>query len=574
MNFLPAWPKPDPLRVRKPRGWQKEKLDLLRVAKLAFTSWALVFCVLISGCRREPPADVVIINGTEPDSLDPAVVTGMPEMRVCKALFEGLTKLDARTAQPVPALAERWDVSPDGRIYTFHLRTNALWSTGKPITADDVMWSWLRVLSPQTAGDYTAVLFYVKGVENYYTNKVKDASQLGFRALDGRTFEVELNHPVVFFLDLCALPALAVLPRDVIEKHGDRWLHAQPLPTSGAFWLEAWRVNDKVRLRRNPNYWDAANTASEIIDVLPTGSPNTALNLYITGVADVVWDKDLVPSELMDVLTRRPDFHSYDYLGTFFYRFNVTRKPFNDPRVRKAFALATDKERIIRKITRGAERPAWNFVPDGTANYQPPPGLRFDPEQGRKLLAEAGFPGGKGFPPMQYTFFSAAGGAAKLYGKIAVELQQMWRDELGVQIELRQIERKIFYSAQSRLEYDMSTSSWIGDYNDANTFLDCFLSNSGNNRTGWKNARYDELVHEANRQTDPKRRAALFQQAETILVTDEAPIVPVYFYAGINYFDSNKIYGIWQNVLDEHPMQFIGKKSRGSKVEGREAKLR
>jgi oligopeptide transport system substrate-binding protein len=150
----------------------------------------------------------------------------------------------------------------------------------------------------------------------------------------------------------------------------------------------------------------------------------------------------------------------------------------------------------------------------------------------------------------------------------------MWRDELGVQIELRQIERKIFYSAQSRLEYDMSTSSWIGDYNDANTFLDCFLSNSGNNRTGWKNARYDELVHEANRQTDPKRRAALFQQAETILVTDEAPIVPVYFYAGINYFDSNKIYGIWQNVLDEHPMQFIGKKSRGSKVEGREAKLR
>jgi oligopeptide transport system substrate-binding protein len=229
--------------------------------------------------------------------------------------------------------------------------------------------------------------------------------------------------------------------------------------------------------------------------------------------------------------------------------------------VRRAFALATDKPRIISKLTRGAEIPAKHFVPDGVANYTAPEGLSFDPEAGRKLLADAGFPGGKGFPRTTYTFFSGSGGA-KIYSKIGVELQQMWRDALGVEIELRQIERKVFYSSQSKLDYDISTSSWIGDYNDANTFLDLFTGTSGNNRTGWKNARYDALIKEANLQTDLKKRAEIFRQAETILVNEEAPIVPVFFYAGFNYYNDEKIGGVWQNILDEHPMQFIYKKGR------------
>jgi len=537
----------------------------------SISSWMVLILALAlcaSCLRQEPPADVTIINGNEPESLDPQIVTGVSEMRITKALFDGLIKLDPRKAEPIPALAERWDISPDGRTYEFHLRTNAVWSTGESITSEDVVWSWFRALNPATAADYAGQLFYIKGAQAWYEGQTTNHTEVGIHALGPYDLRVELNSPLAFFLELCSFPTLAVVPRRTIEKYGDRWLHAHPLPTSGAFTLGAWRLNDKVRLIRNPRYWDVANTASRIIDVLPVGSPNTALNLYETGAADIVWDKDLVPTELMDVLVERPDFHSFTYLGTYFYRFNVTKPPYDDSRVRRAFALATDKPRIISKLTKGAEKPAYHFVPDGVANYSSPDAPGFNPGEARQLLAEAGYPEGRGFPRTTYTFFSASGGA-KLHGKIGVELQQMWKEVLGVEVELRQIERKVFYSSQSRLDYDISTSSWIGDYNDANTFLDLFTGTSGNNRTGWKNERYDALIHDANQLTDLKQRAAIFRQAEQILITEEAPIVPLYFYAGFNYYNDDRIGGVWQNILDEHPMQYIYRVGRKSKVEGR-----
>jgi oligopeptide transport system substrate-binding protein len=520
---------------------------------------ALWFSVslLLAGCHSEPRADVVIVNGNEPESLDPAIVTAVPDMRIAKALFEGLVRLNGKTGRPEPGLAQKWEISADGRIYTFYLRTNAAWSNGEPITTHDVLYSWLRALNPATASDYAGQLFYIRNAEPYYNGKLKDSSQLGIRALDSHTFQVELDYPLAFFLDLCSYPVLAVVPRRAIERYGDRWVTHQPLPCSGPFELVAWRLNYKVRLRKNPFYWDAANTRSDVLDLLPVASPNTALNLYETGIADVIWDKDLVPVELMDVLIKRPGFHNFNFLGTFFYRFNVTRKPLDDPRVRRAFALATDKQQIIRKLTFGGEKAATHFVPDGVANYRSPVAAGYDPVQARKLLADAGFPNGANFPRMQYMYFAAAGGGAKIQEKIAVELQQMWQKELGVTIGLRQIERKIFYSAQSRLDYDLSASSWVGDYNDANTFLDMFVGSSGNNRTGWSNARYDELILQANHQTDLSRRAEMFREAETLLVSQDVPIVPVYFYTGFTYFNDQKIKGIYPNVLDEHPLQDI-----------------
>ena len=518
--------------------------------------------ILLSACRQEPPADLVIINGNEPESLDPAIVTAVPDMRVTKALFEGLVRLDGKTGRPSPGWAESWEVSSDAKTYIFHLRTNASWSTGEPLTSADVVYSWLRALNPSTAADYAGQLFYLKNAEEFYNGKIKDAAQVGIHALDPHAVKVELNSPLAFFLDLCCFPTLAIVPRKAIEEHGDRWVTTLPLPSSGPYELVLWLLNDKIRLKMNPRYWAAQTTRSKIIDLLPTASANTALNLYETRVADVIWDKDLVPVELMDVLAHRPDHHDFDFLGTLFYRFNVTRKPLDDPRVRRAFALATNRRRIVTKLTSGGEKPAFHFVPNGTANYQSPEGLPFDPAQARRLLAEAGYPGGRGFPHLQYTFYSAAGGGGQMQGKIAVELKQMWQDALGVEIQLRQIERKIFYSAQSRLDYDLCASSWVGDYNDANTFLDMFMSESGNNRTGWKNAPYDELVRAANQLTEPKAREELLRQAESILIGQDVPIVPIYFYAGFMMFRDEEIKGIYPNVLDEHPLQDIWKVSR------------
>jgi oligopeptide transport system substrate-binding protein len=538
-------------------------------ARFAFWpgGWLLV-CVLVwggfSGCvRQEPPADVTIINNAEPESLDPAILTGQPEFRIAIGLFEGLARLDPKTARPIPGLAERWEISPDACTYTFHLRTNLVWSTGEPITADDVVYSWIRALDPTTAADYAGQLYPLKNAEAFNTGKIKEPSLVGVHAPDKFTVHVDLNHPTAFFPDICTMPVASVVPRQTIEKYGDRWLMARPLPSSGPFQLGAWRINDKVRLLKNPRYWDATNTQSEVIDLLPIGSPSAALNLYEGGQADVVWDKELVPVELLDVLLRRPDFHTFNYLATYFVRFNVTRKPFDDPRVRRALALAVDKERIVKKITRAGEPSASHLVPDGTAHYAPPEGLGYDPELAKKLLAEAGYPGGRGFPRFDYIFNAAAGGSSKIHEEVAIELQQMWHDTLGLDMELRQLEWKVYLSAQDQLDYNLSRSSWVGDYNDANTFLGLFTSNDGNNRTGWKNAKYDALIHEANEQTDLKAREKLLQQAETMLVRDEVPIIPLYFYVGINYFDTNRIQGIYENILDDHPLQSIRKIKTG-----------
>ncbi|NDF01177.1 MAG: peptide ABC transporter substrate-binding protein, partial [Verrucomicrobia bacterium] len=217
-------------------------------------------------------------------------------MRVVKALFEGLTRLEGTNATPEPAIAERWDMSPDGTVYTFHLRSNAVWSTGQPITAEDFVWSWRRALDPVTGAEYAGQLYFIKGAEDYSTGKTNAATgklftpdDVAVRALDPHTLRVELIGPTAFFLDLCAFPTLAVVPRWWVEKHGDRWLLAQPVPCNGAYTLEFWRLNDRVRIRRNARHWDAANIRSEVVDFLPIKSATTALNLYETGAADVIW---------------------------------------------------------------------------------------------------------------------------------------------------------------------------------------------------------------------------------------------------------------------------------------------
>jgi oligopeptide transport system substrate-binding protein len=520
---------------------------------------ALLLALALTACSpSRPPADLRIVNGAEPGTLDPATSTGLEELRVVMALFEGLMRVDPETALPIPGLAERYEISPDFKHYTFHLRTNAVWSTGERITAHDFVYSWFRVLDPVTTSEYVGQLFYIKNAERWFNKQLTNRAEVGIRAPDDLTLEVELENPTPFFLDLCAFQTLSVVPRHMIEQHHDRWMRVRPLSVSGPYQLESWRLNDRIRLRANPRYWDAANTGCELIDLLPIRSASTALNLYEREKVDIIWDKELIPSELYLKLHKRPDFHAFNYLATYFLRFNTTRKPLDDPRVRRALAMTIDKQRLIDKIIQTGEPVADQFVPPYTTNSLPIDAPRYDLQTAQRLLEEAGFPRGEGFRTIEYLFESVAGGAS-VHSKVGVELQQMWRDALGIRVELRQMEKRVYLKAQRSLEYDVTRSSWIGDYNDPVTFLDLFRSNNGNNRTGWKNARYDELMDRAAREPGLERRKEILREAETLLVRDEAPIAPVYYFAGFNYYDPRRVSGIHGNILDIHPLNAIRK---------------
>lgn len=511
----------------------------------------------ITSCEKKSKrAELVFINGAEPDTIDPALIMGQPEGRIVSALFEGLTRFN-RAGRSEPGVAESWTISPDGRTYTFHLRPDAKWSDGVPVTARDFVETWRRTLTPATGAAYNYQLFYLKNAQDFAEGRLKDFSQVGVRALDDRTLEVQLENPTPFFLDLCATPSLEPVPMRVIERYGDDWIKPGRIVTNGAYTLEHWRINDHIRLRKSPLYWDRAHVALETIDALPIAKANVAYNFYASGEADLVLDKGLAPPALLDTLKLRPDFHAAPFLGSYFLRFNCARGPFADSRVRRAFALVVDRELLTKKITRAGELPARMLVPPGIPGYTSPPGLSGDVAEARRLLAEAGYPGGRGFPLVRYLY-----NESELNEAIAVELQSRWRDTLGVTVNLARQEWKVYLNSLNSLDYDIGRSTWVGDYPDPNTFLDMFIANSGNNRTGWSNADYDALITAAARETDPARRFTILAQAEEFLVAKQAVVCPLYFYVGIQLYDPKKIAGIEPNVLDEHPL-------RAMKIEGR-----
>ncbi len=494
-------------------------------------------------------ADLVFINGAEPETLDPAIITGQPEGRIVNALFEGLTSYD-RTGKAVPGVAESWETSEDGSVYTFCLREDALWSDGRSVTAQDFVRSWERTLTPATGSAYNYQLYYVKNAKPFAEGELTDFTQVGVEAIDDRTLRVELENPTPFFIELCAFPTLHPVPVDLIEKVGDDWVKPEHLVSNGAYRLDSWRLNDRIRLRKSPTYWDADEVALETVDVLPINKANVAYNFYASGDADLAIDKGLMPPALLDELKQRDDFHSAPFLGTFFLRYNCVEGVFADGRVRRAFSLAVDKRRIVEKITRAGELPANTFVPPGIEGYVSPDGLGFDPDRARELLAEAGFPNGEGFPLVRYLYNESEQNQA-----IAIELQAMWRDTLGVNVNLNRQEWKVYLNSMTELDYDICRSSWVGDYPDPNTFLDMFLTGGGNNRTGWTSPEYDALIAEAAETVDPAERFEVLREAEKLLVAKASPICPIYFYVGIQLYDANRIGGIEPNVLDEHPIK-------------------
>jgi len=512
---------------------------IARIALLLFVT-CLVGLILGLSMAREEPADFRFVSGAEPETLDPALMTGVTEGRFAAAIFEGLTVYDPKDLSAMPGMAERWTVDPDGCVYTFFLR-EAAWSNGDPLTAHDFVYSWRRVLEPETASSYAYQLYYVKNAQAYNESKLADFAQVGIRADGQRKLIVTLNARTPFFLSLTSFMTLLPVSRRCVESHGETWTRPETIVTNGPFLLHEWRINRRLRLRRNPDYWDAANVKLATIDALTVETASTGFNIYETGGADLL---TMIPLPLVDVLMKRDDYHSSTYLGTYFYRFNVTKPPLDDVRVRKALTMSINREHVTRYITRGGEVPSATFVPVGMPAYTPGKGLPYDPDRAKELLADAGYPNGKGFPKVELLF-----NTSESHKDIAEVIQDMWHKTLNVKVTLVNQEWKVYLANTRQFKYDVARSAWIGDYTDPNTFLDMFVTNGGNNRTGWSDPRYDALIEAAGREADPAKRMGLLRQAETVLLTEGVPIAPIYFLITNNMYRSH-VHGIYPNVLN------------------------
>lgn len=498
-----------------------------------------------------PPKGQVLTfnNGAEPEHLDPAVMSGQPDGRIARMVFEGLTNSDPVTLEPEPGQAYRWDISPDGLTYTFHLRPGLLWADGAKLTAHDFVWSYRRVLSPATGSRYASFLFPVKNGEAFNKGTITDSTRVGLAAPDDSTFVVTLGQPTAYFLFLTSYYTCLPTPRHVVERLGDGWEHALSLVGNGPFRIKEWRKNDRYVLEPNERYWDRRNVRLERIVALPIDDLRTSLNLYKAGVID--WNPSgYVPKQVVPYLQDYADFQGGPYHAIYFYSMVVEKKPFDNVWVRRALNYATDRETIARHVLKGTV-PGWgNMTPMGYPGYEAPPGLVFDPEKARECLAKAGYPGGKGFPKIEILF-----NTSEDHRLIAEAIQSMWKRELNIPVELSNQEWASYLNATTSRKYDVARRSWIGDYLDPNTFLSMWMTGDGNNRTGWSNRRYDELLGNATRETDPARRLRLLSEAEAILL-DDGPVIPIYHYSGTGLVKPY-VRGIQATTLDVHPLTHV-----------------
>jgi len=503
------------------------------------------FFYFFGGWTLSAPADLTLCNGDEPQSLDPAIVTGQLEGRICLALFEGLTTRNAK-GDIIPGMAQGWEITPDGLTYTFHLRPGIKWSNGEPLTATDFLNSWERVLSPATASEYSYQLYYLVNGEAYGTGKITDFSQVGVKAPDDHTLVVTLTHPTAFFLELTSFQTLVPVYLPAVKKYGNDWIKPGKMVSDGPYMLKEWRLNDYILVEANPYYWRPVPVHR--IKVLPTNSPTACFNLFYSHKTDLILDTRSIPSTLVQDIKDKPYFHANPFGATSFMRFNVKRKPFDDVRVRKALALALDKEDIVTKITRAGEPVADTLVPPGNAGYTPPEGLGYHVDEARQLLAAAGYPNGQGFPDVNLLYAVRGTGP-----QVAAEMQALWKRDLGINsIHLRGQEWKVYLNTQQLMDFDLCLSGWIGDYNDPQTFIDMFVTDGGNNNTGWGDPQYDAMLATSENTADPAKRMGILRDMEKILVDDEVPVVPIYFWVGMSLYDPAKVGGFEPNFVDDH----------------------
>jgi oligopeptide transport system substrate-binding protein len=495
-------------------------------------------------------------NASEPQGLDPHVVTGIVEHRVMKSLFEGLLSLNPNDLSVIPGAAETWSISDDGLIYTFNLHKNGRWSNGDPVVASDFVWSWWRSLQPALGNKYVFMLFPVKNAERYFNQEVTDFEEVGVKALDDYTLQVELANPTPYFLQLMDHYSTWPVHRPTIEKFGKpdesytQWTRPGNLVGNGAFVLTEWKLNRYVAVERNEFYWDTENVKLNGIKYYPTENRTTEERMFRAGQLHFTYETaiDRVPyyrENSPELLQISP------YMGSYLYRLNTTLPQLSDVRVRKALAMTIDRQLLIDTVLNGLFTPSYAITPPGLLGYYPPKLFSYDPEQARKLMAEAGYPNGEGFPVTELQY-----NTDEQHRKVAITIQQMWKKELNIEVTLQNRDWKVYLDNEATGNFEISRGGWIADYVDPNSFLDMWIDDSGLNRTGWSDERYDDLIlQQAPTAVDAEARYKIFYEAETLMM-ESMPFIPIYTYAS-HHFRDPAVKGAPPNVRDEFNFNYI-----------------
>jgi oligopeptide transport system substrate-binding protein len=512
----------------------------------------LLFC----GCgRRQTLVEIAdrvqqyrVGNAGEPSDLDPQVAIGQLEHDIMLSLYEGLVYADAKDNSPRPGVAESWDISPDGLVYTFHLRKNARWSNGDPVTAGDFYESYHRMLMPSLAAQYSYMLYPVTNAEAFNTNKITDFSQVGFKVLDDYTLRVTMHSPTPYLLKMMVHDSWYAVPVATIKKYGaidDRsnpWTRPENFVGNGPFVLKEWVMNSHILVVKNNAYWGADRVRLHSIYFSPEESYYTEERMFHSGQLHTI---RTAPQSKVDFYKKNNPslINIYPLLSTYFYYLNVTRPPLTDKRVRQALAMSIDRRAITETVSRAGEIPAFCFTPPGTAGFTATARLREDVAEARRLLAEAGYPDGKNFPPVALLY-----NTVQNHKSIAEAVQEMWRKNLNIQVTLQNQEWSVYLDNMHTTNFDICRGGWSADYVDPSSFLDINITGSGNNSTGWSNPEYDRLCALAASTGDTAVRYAAYQKAEAIL-SDEMPIIPIYVYSNPRLIQPN-VQGWYPNLLD------------------------
>ena len=576
---------------------------------------------LISGCSNNiSPVDSGLENqifhfgnGSEPQGLDPHVVTGVPEHHILISLCEGLTTEHPKGGPSQPGVAESWEISEDGKEYIFYLNKNARWSNGELVTANDFVWSWMRILTASLGSQYPDMLYYLEGAEEYHTwrpeedikkdisrtedqilnieSLINDATititgrtnlqieldqfkellsefqddlfnfqpksfdNVGVKAINIHTLKVNLKSPTPFFLGLLSHYSTWPVHKETVLKHGDiddrngEWTRPGNFVCNGPFQLKTWELNNKIVVEKNSSYWDAKKVKLNEIHFYPVSNVMTEDRMFRAGQLHLT---STLPSQKCPIYIEEnnPNLRIDPYMGQYFYRLNTNNPALQDVRVRKALAYTINRKLLVEKVTKCGQIPAYSFTPPGSNGYYPDTNLPFDPELAKQLMVEAGYSDSNPFPKLEILF-----NTNEDHRKIALAIQQMWQQNLGIEVELVNQDWKVYLSREMVGDFQVSRAGWIGDYEDPNTFLDLMRPNRGNNKTGWEDAAYDAIMEKANSTNNQEERYKLLQEAERVLI-DNMPIIPLYTYVRA-YQLSSDVKGYHPHILDHHHPKYI-----------------